>query len=185
MWVQGSLSLLKCFSACSHVCALRSQECLAWRVVLTNFPGFPCLVVLWICQPRLEISPGFHLSDRFHKLIQAIDSSTLTVHNLMVPLLQFWVSFISLAATFWKSSFFLLLGYLDVSSSRFLPPLWDWRMDASLLKWVSPIRISPDQWIFAPPRSFHGCSRLHRLSSAQSLPPCALNVRPVKVRCHP
>ena len=103
-----------------------------------------------------SISPtGFSPPDQISQNCSAIDSSTLCkVHNPRcthrgLGSFHFARRYFEIEVSFFSS------GYLDVSVPRF--PSIRYGLAYGYLRFAQvgfPIRISPDQWIFAPPRSF-------------------------------
>ena len=106
---------------------------------------------LGISDTRLSLSPA-GLPSPFSYLTSATTQSEPRDARITV-----WALSISLAATLEIDKFsFSSSGYLDVSVPR-VPPrtaMYSLHADRGFLCRVSPIQISPDHWICAPPRSF-------------------------------
>ena len=139
--------------------------------------GSTCLVVLWIppCQSHLSLtglspSPaGFPKT--FLNLLQRILNAVRT-RNARIPV---WALPFSLAATYGIDVVFSSSGYLDVSVHRV--PFLRYVLAVGYMRFAHvgfPIQTSPDQRIFAPPRSFFAAYHVfHRLLVPRH-PPYAL-----------
>ena len=155
-----------------------TEEYLALEGGPSCFPqGFPCLVVLWILQPRLNFAYGiFTLSDQISQNCSAIDSSTLCSPQPRGARTTVWALSISLAATLEIEVSFFSSGYLDVS----VPPvpfhtLWIgvWILEVCSSGFPHS-DISGSMDICSSPKLFAAYHVLHRLSVPRH-PPCALN----------
>ena len=118
-----------------------------------------------------SISPtGFSPSlIRFPKTVRLLIRVPYAVHNPRGARTTVWALSISLAATLEIEVSFFSSGYLDVS----VPPVPFIRYGLAYgyLRFAQvgfPIRISPDQWIFAPPRAFRSLSRPSSALSAKA-----------------
>ena len=138
----------------------------------SDFPqGFSCLVVLWI-----SLAP-YHFPVRgFHSLWPDFPDSSSNDSGHFLRSLTPACTHAGLGSShfarryFGNRCFFLFLWLLRCfSSPGSLPYVMDWRMDTTRASLVGfPIQISPDQWIFAPPRSFSSLSRLSSALSAKA-----------------
>ena len=109
------------------------------------------------CQPLINFAYGiFTLSDQISQNCSAIDSSTLCSPQPRGARTTVWALSISLAATLEIEVSFFSSGYLDMFQFPRFPSI-RYGLAYGYLRFAQvgfPIRISPDQWIFAPPRSF-------------------------------